>query len=847
MNLDEIRKVLNDMFNKPKHEKNRHIIFWYDEEAGFTDYIDELNLDNARILKVTENNFFYTRYEIEKVDTTSNILIYTNMNKPKPKENWLLDIYKYSMEFSTEKIILIMRDFNVDDIALTKVFKEYSKFFNSKERYNTLKKYNIQKFTEESLHIAILSALCKLSVPDFEEVLMVLFKELLSENTKYYELIEKFGNINAFWDIVEKHYGYELERNLYDLLKFMMLTYTSDLLDTNIDKTWTNYISSKKTDCIVFINQFMRNSDYKDTFDALSTKVQSKIKLNEFISELDIEKYARCDTFKYFDECIINNLIEMIDSDANEFEKYLSIIRYRQPLHFYNQYESYYEAIRNAIELFKIKESLEYGIREQSPIDMINKYYKDDVNGYYLIDKAYRKFYVAFDSLDNKDILIKLRDKVENTYSNWYLDELSIKWSNSISDNLNSDWRISSILPQKMFYSNFVETHTQKNERVFVVISDALRYESAKELSEILNSEKKGSCDITAMLGSLPSITKLGMASLLPNKEFSIIDNNIYVDGISSHGTDNRDKILKNKNSESIAVTYNSIKDISSTELRGLFTGKKVIYIYHNTIDAVGDDPLKERNVFEAVEDTIKEIKILIEQLVNRVSATNIYTTSDHGFLYKRGNLASSDKINLESDNSYGRRYSLSNTKEDQTGVLSFSMDYILGKDSGMYVNVPRGEVRFAKQGAGANYVHGGASLQEVIIPVIKFKNSRAQGKNVPDMVDVELQSTNKKITTNEPYITFFQRDKVEDKKLPRTLKVYLEDEFGNKVSSEVLIIADSTSSNAEDRLYKVKLTLKSMEYDRRNKYYLVMMDEKEIYAREEFVIDILIIDDFGF
>ena len=251
--------------------------------------------------------------------------------------------------------------------------------------------------------------------------------------------------------------------------------------------------------------------------------------------------------------------------------------------------------------------------------------------------------------------------------------------------------------------------------------------------------------------------------------------------------------------------------------------------------------------MFEAVEDTIKEIKILIEQLVNRVSATNIYTTSDHGFLYKRGNLASSDKINLESDNSYGRRYSLSNTKEDQTGVLSFSMDYILGKDSGMYVNVPRGEVRFAKQGAGANYVHGGASLQEVIIPVIKFKNSRAQGKNVPDMVDVELQSTNKKITTNEPYITFFQRDKVEDKKLPRTLKVYLEDEFGNKVSSEVLIIADSTSSNAEDRLYKVKLTLKSMEYDRRNKYYLVMMDEKEIYAREEFVIDILIIDDFGF
>lgn len=847
MNLEEIRKTLNDMFNRPKNEKSRHIVFWYDEESGFTEYIDELNLENARILKLTENNFFYTRYEIEKVDTASNILIYTNMQKPKYKENYLLDIYKYSMEFSTERTIVTMRDFNVDDVSLIKTFKEYKTFFENKERYNRLKKYNIKNFTEESLHIAILSALCKLQVPNFEEVLRILFKELLNDETKYYETIEKFGNIDAFWSIVEKRYGYELERKLDKLIIFMMLTYTSDMLDTNIDKSWTNYISPKKTDCIVFINQFMRNSEYKEIFDKLSEKVEQSIKLKEFISKLHIEKYIICDTFKYFDESIINNLVEMINSDANEFEKYLSIIRHRQPLHFYNEYKNYYEAIKNALELLKIKDSLEYGIREQNPTDMINKYYKDDVNGYYLIDKAYRKFYVAFDSLSNKDLLIALRDKIEHIYSNWYLDELSIKWSNSLSENLNGDWRIPSILPQKMFYSSFVETHTMKNERVFVIISDGLRYESAKELNEILNNEKKGSADITAMLGSLPSITKLGMASLLPNKKISMENDSVYIDDINTQGTENREKILKAKNKDSIAITYNNIKDLSTKELRELFNGKKVIYIYHNTIDAVGDDAKTERNVFDAVEDTFIEIKTMIDQLVNRVSATNIYITSDHGFLYKRGSLDKSDKISINSDNSYGRRYSLSNKKEEQIGVLTFSMDYILGKDSNMYVNCPKGEIRFAKQGAGANYVHGGASLQEVIVPVIKYKNSRVQGDNIPDKVDVELQSTNKKITTNEPYITFFQRDKVGDKKLPRTLKVYLENEYGEKVSSEGVIVADSTSSNIEDRLYKVKLTLKSIDYDRKNKYYLVMIDEDMEYLREEFIIDILIIDDFGF
>ena len=844
MNLDEIRKVLNNMFEKPTYEKKRHIVFWYDEEAGFTEYIDELNLENARIIKLTENNFFYVRYEIEKVDTESNILIYTNMNKPTPKENWLLDIYKYSMEFSTEKTVVIMRDFNVNDVSLIKLFKEYSKFFENKERYKTLKSYNIKEFTEETMHIAIMSAICKLSISNFEELLRVLFKDLLENKKNYYESIEKFGNIDAFWDIVNKRYGYDLDRKLDKLMIFMCLTYTSDVLDTDIDRSWTNYISKRKTDCIVFINQFMKNSEYIDVFDELSSKVEKSIKINEFVSKLDIEKYIRCDTFRYFDESIIKNLVEMIESDANEFENYLSIIRHRQPLHFYKDYKNHYEAIKNAIDMFKVKDSLEYGIREQSPLDMINKYYKDDVNGYYLIDKAYRKFYVAFDALDSKDLLINLKDKVERTYNNWYLDEISVKWSKSLSDNLNGEWRIPGLLPQKMFYSNFVEANTQ---RTFIIISDALRYESARELTDILNSERKGSCSITAMLGSIPSITKLGMASLLPNKNISIKDNDIFVDGISSEGTKNRDKILKSKNSESLAVRYDDIKDLSSTDFRSLFTGKKVVYIYHNTIDATGDDPLKERNVFDAVETTLKEISLLVSQLIDRSSATNIYITSDHGFLYKREILESSDKISINTENSHGRRYAFSETKDSQVGVLTFSMDYILGNNSNKFINVPRGEIRFAKQGAGANYVHGGASLQEVVIPVITFKNSRNQGKNIENKVDVELQTTTKKITTNEPYITFFQKDRVDEKKLPRTLKVYLEDELGNKVSSEVVVIADSTLSDAENRLYKLKITLKSVEYDRKSSYYLVMMDDDIEYAREEFIIDILIRDDFGF
>ena len=176
-------------------------------------------------------------------------------------------------------------------------------------------------------------------------------------------------------------------------------------------------------------------------------------------------------------------------------------------------------------------------------------------------------------------------------------------------------------------------------------------------------------------------------------------------------------------------------------------------------------------------------------------------------------------------------------------------MDYILGNDSNKYVTVPRGEVRFAKQGAGSNYVHGGAMPQEIIIPVIKFKNSRGVGK-VDEKVEIEMTTISRKITTPRFTINFLQKDKVEDKKLPLILKAYFEDSNGNIISNENSIFGDSKSSNTEERIYKERFTLKSISYDKNAKYYLVLVEDNEVkneYARYEFVIDIAIQDEFGF
>ena len=851
MNLEEVIKVLNDIYKEPlQYEKKRHIVFWYDAEGEFLEDIDTLELENVRLLKLTNNNYFYIRYELEKVDTTSNILIYANIEKPSPRENWLLDIYKYSLEFSTDKTTVMMRDLNIKDPSLKPVLKKYSKFFSNKERYAAFKRFYMEEYTEDNIHIAVLSVLCKLSIPNFEEVTKVLLKEYLSEDKRYKDNIEKFGDMNAFWDLASKYYGYNLEeKTIGKLMILLSITDFDDKVNKELPKSYTNYISNKKSNCVIFINHFMNNREDAIYYKKLSDKVAEAIKLESSLAKWNDEDFIECDTFRYFDKRVINKLTDLLISGASEFEKYKNTINKRKSLNWYLDYKNYYEAIEEAIELFRIKNDLE-SIKEKSPYEMMEAYYNNGDMSYYLIDKAYRKFYTAYDKINNKDVLYSLMEKVEDTYTNWYLDDLSIKWSTSIKTDLKATWNIPGVISQKNFYSNFIEPHSLKNERVFVIISDALRYDCAKELCDDLNIERKGTATIDVLQGVLPSYTKLGMASLLPYKNISLNDNNeVYIDEVSAEGTENRNKILKSKNNDSIAVTYKEIENLHISEYRSLFSGKKVIYIYHNVIDARGDNASTEREVFDAVEDTFVELKQLINNLVSRLKASNIYITSDHGFLYRRRKLTESDKIipGAENVEAGGRRYLLSQSAITSAGVASIEIGTMMQTSDNRKVTYPVGADVFKTPGSGMNYVHGGCSPQEMLIPLITVKTDKSQVKF--DTAKIALVSLTSKITNLITSLDFVQTDAVSSVVKETTYRIYFVDDNGEKISNEHLYVADKKDEDTVKRVFRLRFSFKNKKYSKDQKYYLVAYDDNNSLEvlRHEVMMDIAFADDFGF
>ena len=159
--------------------------------------------------------------------------------------------------------------------------------------------------------------------------------------------------------------------------------------------------------------------------------------------------------------------------------------------------------------------------------------------------------------------------------------------------------------------------------------------------------------------------------------------------------------------------------------------------------------------------------------------------------------------------------------------------------------------------GAGLNFVHGGISLQEMVVPVIEYHFLRNQSKEYKKNkskydtkpVEISLLSANRKISNMIFSLNFYQKDAVGGNREAATYQLYFTDSSGKTISDVQKIIADKTSDNGQERTFRCSFNLKSLKYSNTETYYLVIADENGLQVqREEFQIDIAFaVDEFDF
>lgn len=121
------------------------------------------------------------------------------------------------------------------------------------------------------------------------------------------------------------------------------------------------------------------------------------------------------------------------------------------------------------------------------------------------------------------------------------------------------------------------------------------------------------------------------------------------------------------------------------------------------------------------------------------------------------------------------------------------------------YPLIPLSLGRFPLQGSCKRFVHGGASLQEIVVPVVRIHKARSDDTA---RVDVILSRIPTKITTGQFSIALLQETPAADKVLPRTLRIGVFAKDGTPLSEIKTITFDSKETDARRRETTLLLTL---------------------------------------
>lgn len=863
MDLDTIIQDLNKRFAMPLPEfYKRRIIFWYDQDKEFEDKLDDIQIDNAKLLVLTGTNNFAVKKLLTVDDTTSNYLVYNPITYDSPEDDWLLNIELYSEEFRADLISIWMNEIDLPGTPdFRRLVRVYKKFFGAQTRRAAFAKLNKGISTPSQMHLTVMAAICGANDAQPNSIVKAVIRGGTDmESNKVYQSLVNYGAEAPFWALVKQATGYfeGEDSTIEKLVTHILLTATTRTLRVEYLSGLECFISTPhQAWCYDFVSEWMAG-EYKQELYHILRDVEEKLMLRNRFSKIPLEDLVGTDIFPCINECLLMQLMTEISNDIIHVDRITSTVEKRRTFAWYDTVECYYEGILQVAKMqtFFLDHSAGFHTVEARNV------WKEYTEDYYHMDTYYRQYHLSFgkslivgnDYLD--DLFKQVTDKVEGLYTHWFLGQLGHNWSNACADELAKYGHLMEIPQQEDFYNQKVKG---ADNRVFVIISDAFRYEVAASLAEQLRRETQSKVTLGSCEGIFPTITKFGMAALLPHKQLSINERSngelqILADGMSTDAG-NRDKVLKATNCRSVALKYKDMAPMKRAERSALVKGMDVVYIYHDKVDEASHT--SDTMVFPACNDAMEEIKNMVRIICNEFGGTRVYITADHGFLYTYSPLSEDSKVDKttpsEQDVEIDRRYLI--TRKGTNPDFLLPVKFI---DDRYDAFATRENVRIKKKGGGLNFVHGGISLQEMVVPVIEYhflRNEtkmyqRNKAKYDTKPVEIGLLSSSRKISNMIFSLHFYQKDAVGDNRSAANYLLYFVDSNGKQISDTVKIIADKTSDNGQERVFRCNFNLKSLKYDNTATYYLVIADETGLQTpqKEEFQIDIaLAVDEFDF
>ena len=365
------------------------------------------------------------------------------------------------------------------------------------------------------------------------------------------------------------------------------------------------------------------------------------------------------------------------------------------------------------------------------------------------VDRLQREFEQAVGDVDlNESTIETIVQCTRTAYA-----KCSTELHKVYNRHLESDgWPIVGRIANRSVFDRFVAPRLQeRGRRVALILIDALRYELGVELSKQLADE--GTVEIQGVCAQLPTITPVGMASLLPGAADALTIKDVNGQAVPFLG-DERVKDL----SQRLGILRSTYGErFSESPLRDFVKKKALIdeavellVLRSNDIDEQLESWSDTALALQLIQRSLKDIRVASRWLRDQ-GFDEVVIATDHGFVLvhdlEPGSVCekpAGNWVNLHDRALLGDGASSSDTVVISAGQVGIRGDYA-------QVAFPRALVPFR---AGLGYFHGGASLPEAVVPVITVQLRVEQPAEMSrPTVELTYKRGAKRITTRLPVI----------------------------------------------------------------------------------------------
>lgn len=792
-----------------------HVLFIFDRMNIIQSELDDVeSWAEGYIYKVFDGAWFNTKYAIENTWKDNKVvLLFTKETYPHNEEQQLkfplLDMLKANMDYQEEDYASFMQQYNLPEKFRPFIKRNIGEIMSTKIGAILNGHFTQDAFSEDVACRAFISSYLGVKkLLDWETIIvkMIILGDVAEEKKRSDFFLRLERNRDAKKAVDDKltrlfgqSYNPNTEVKMKAVAESMKYNSITQLLDTVPADSYKAY---KITNSVILeqINKIYEFGTHdrmlSDKFASAMKHLAADIKEDEIINVYGIDA-----PYFYLTEqlCwpILKEIVEQkLIADPVEANDRMRELSLKLPvssdiqivIRFIEQMALYYNQVRD-LGTLKLNSTKEY----------VDKY----LNEFYLVDTYYRRTLEAYHELITKENPIEqtindAKRQLDQEYAK-ITNVLNLEWLTCVKEKGNY-FKDCGLNFQQDFYKN----ESDASVKQAVIISDALRYEVANELMQELAKEKH-IATLTPYMAMLPTETKFCKPSLLPHHSLELQGSDMSVDGIVLTTTDQRTQHLRKYRDGAYCVRFEDVMNGDQKSMRELFK-QPLVYIFHDTIDEASHSQ-SPFEVINACRKAINQLSVLIKRLHATWNVNNIILTADHGFIYNDIKFEDKDKHSIvDCSIEKKTRYYITNNNEDVEGVMKFPLGSVSGISAATdtYVAVPIGTNRLAAPG-GYNFAHGGASLQELIIPVIKSKLRKA---DKTEKVGVSLMNHNLNMVSSRLKFHIIQSEAVSMTVMERRIVCCVYNGDDPVTAEKELTLNSTDAANLNNRVYEVTLNL---------------------------------------